>query len=118
MVLKSSVSGGAHGRCPRGGSGLKSPPRLQSPAACEVGPGSRSSTEVRPTCHRLRRRGTLLAFSDMSQVIYARVPEAVKSDVEEYADRQGVSLSSAAVDLLQRGLAAAGEERSIANLEG
>lgn len=67
---------------------------------------------------RLRRRGNLLAFSDMSQVIYARVPEAVKSDVEEYADRQGVSLSSAAVDLLQRGLAAAGEERSIVNLEG
>ena len=53
----------------------------------------------------------------MSQVIYARVPEAVKADVEEYADEHGVTLSSAAVDLLQRGLAAAGEERSIASLE-
>jgi hypothetical protein len=53
----------------------------------------------------------------MSQVIYARVPEAVKADVEKYADEHGVTLSSAAVDLLQRGLAAAGEERSIAILE-
>jgi hypothetical protein len=53
----------------------------------------------------------------MSQVIYARVPEAVKSDVEQYAEARGLSLSSAAVDLLQRGLASAGEERSIAALE-
>jgi hypothetical protein len=53
----------------------------------------------------------------MSQVIYARVPETVKADVEEYADQNAVSLSAAVVDLLQRGLAAAGEERSIANLE-
>jgi hypothetical protein len=53
----------------------------------------------------------------MAQVIYARVPEEVKSDVEDYAGRQGVTLSSAAVDLLQRGLAAATDERSIANLE-
>lgn len=53
----------------------------------------------------------------MSQVIYARVPDGVKSDVEEYADGHGMTLSSAAVDLLQRGLAAAAEERSILNLE-
>lgn len=53
----------------------------------------------------------------MSQVIYARVPESVKADVEEYADVRGLSLSSAAVDLLQRGLTSAGEERSIAALE-
>ena len=53
----------------------------------------------------------------MSSVIYARVPEAVKADVEVYAGEHGVTLSSAAVDLLQRGLAAAGEERSIASLE-
>jgi hypothetical protein len=59
----------------------------------------------------------MLAYPDMSQVIYARVPDAVKADVERYADQRGVTLSSAAVDLLQRGLAAAGEERSIANLE-
>ena len=59
----------------------------------------------------------MLAFPDMSQVIYARVPEAVKADVEEYAEHHGVSLSSGVVDLLQRGLGAAGEERSIANLE-
>ena len=54
----------------------------------------------------------------MSQVIYARVPDSVKGDVEEYADQRSLSLSSSVVDLLQRGLAAAGEERSIANLEG
>lgn len=66
---------------------------------------------------RLHLPVTLLAFPDMSEVIYARVPGAVKADVEVYADQHGVSLSSAAVDLLQRGLAAAGEERSIANLE-
>ena len=60
----------------------------------------------------------LLAFSDMStQVIYARVPEAVKGDVEEYAEERALSLSSSVVDLVQRGLAAAGEERSITNLE-
>lgn len=59
----------------------------------------------------------LLAFSDMSQVIYARVPEVVKADVEEYAHQHAVSLSSATVDLLQRGLVAAGEEHSITNLE-
>jgi antitoxin component of RelBE/YafQ-DinJ toxin-antitoxin module len=52
-----------------------------------------------------------------TQVIYARVPEAVKSDAEEYAEQRGLSLSSSVVDLLQRGLAAAGEERSVANLE-
>jgi len=62
-------------------------------------------------------RHDVLAFADMSQVIYARVPETVKADVEEYADQNAVSLSAAVVDLLQRGLAAAGEERSIANLE-
>ena len=59
----------------------------------------------------------MLAFSDVSEVIYARVPEGVKSDVESYADQLGVSLSSAVVDLLHRGLAAVGEERSVANLE-
>jgi hypothetical protein len=53
----------------------------------------------------------------MSQVIYARVPETVKADVEEYASKEGVTLSSATVDLLQRGLASIGEERSVANLE-
>lgn len=53
----------------------------------------------------------------MSQVIYARVPDTVKADVEEYADQQGVSLTSAVVDLVQRGLSAVSEEPSIANLE-
>lgn len=66
---------------------------------------------------RLQSTSILLVFSNMSQVIYARVPEAVKADVEEYAEAKGMTLSSAAVDLFQRGLAASGEEASIANLE-
>lgn len=53
----------------------------------------------------------------MSQVIYARVPDTVKDDVEDYADTQGVSLTSAVVDLIQRGLSAVAEQKSIANLE-
>lgn len=65
----------------------------------------------------MRSYGVLLAFSDVSQVIYARVPDAVKDDVEEYAEKQGVSLTSAVVDLVQRGLAAVVEEKSITNLE-
>lgn len=50
-------------------------------------------------------------------MIYARVPEAVKTDVEGYAGQHGLTLSSAAADLLQRGMAAAADERSIASLE-
>lgn len=53
----------------------------------------------------------------MSQVLYARVPDPLKTALDDYAEQQGVSLSSAVADLLQRGLAAAGEERSIASLE-
>ncbi len=53
----------------------------------------------------------------MSEVIYARVPDAVKASVEEYANKHGVTISLAAVDLLQRGLAAADKEPSINSLE-
>lgn len=53
----------------------------------------------------------------MAQVIYARVPDAVKEDADEYADKQGLTLTSAVVDLIQRGLDAVTNERSIANLE-
>lgn len=53
----------------------------------------------------------------MSQVIYARVPDATKEAVDGYADERGVTLTSAVVDLLERGLGAVTDERSIAALE-
>ncbi|MCW6003508.1 hypothetical protein K1W54_02760 [Micromonospora sp. CPCC 205371] len=40
-------------------------------------------------------------------VIYARVPTALKEAVDAYASRQGTSLTAGVVDLLDRGLAAA-----------
>jgi hypothetical protein len=49
----------------------------------------------------------------MSQVIYARVPDALKTDVEEYAGKQGMSLTTGAVDLIQRGLDSTVHERSM-----
>ncbi len=59
----------------------------------------------------------MLACSDMSQVIYARVSDSLKEAVDAYAVDRAVTLTSAAVDLLERGLAAASDERSVANLE-
>lgn len=53
----------------------------------------------------------------MSQVIYARVPDALKEAADEYASERGVTLTSGVVDLLERGLAASSDERSIADLE-
>jgi hypothetical protein len=53
----------------------------------------------------------------MSHVIYARVPETLKEVVDGYAEERGVTLTSAAVDLLERGMAAVSDERSITNLE-
>ena len=58
-----------------------------------------------------------LSLSDMSQVIYARVPDALKEAVDAYAEERGVTLTSAVVDLLGRGMAAASDERSVADLE-
>ncbi|MGA3354676.1 MAG: hypothetical protein ABSD85_16070 [Acidimicrobiales bacterium] len=53
----------------------------------------------------------------MSQVIYARVPDTAKEAADAYAKERGVTLTSAVVDLLKRGMAAASDERSIADLE-
>ena len=87
----------------------------ETTAVIDSGSWLESEYKVSRLC--LRCRSDLLVFSNMSQVIYARVPDVVKADVEEYANEHGVTLSSAAVDLLQQGLAAAGEARSIASLE-
>lgn len=53
----------------------------------------------------------------MSQVIYARVPDTLKEAADAYAEERGVTLTSAVVDLLGRGMAAASDERSVADLE-
>ena len=53
----------------------------------------------------------------MTQVIYARVPDTLKEAADLYASEQGVTLTAAVVDLLERGLAAVTDERSIADLE-
>ncbi len=53
----------------------------------------------------------------MSQTIYARVPDTIKEAAEAHASEQGVTLASAVSDLLDRGLQAAADERSISELE-
>jgi hypothetical protein len=52
-----------------------------------------------------------------TDVIYARVPSAMKEAADAYASRRGVTLTAAVVDLLDRGLAALSDERSVAELE-
>lgn len=59
----------------------------------------------------------VLSFPDMSQVIYALVPDTLKDATDLYSSERGVTLTSAVVDLLERGLAASSDERSIADLE-
>ena len=53
----------------------------------------------------------------MTQVIYARVPDSLKEATDVYASEQGMKLTGAVVDLLERGLASVTDERSIADLE-
>jgi uncharacterized small protein (DUF1192 family) len=53
----------------------------------------------------------------MSQTIYARVPADVKQAADDYAVAQGKTLASAVAELLDRGLQAAGDEHSVAELE-
>jgi len=53
----------------------------------------------------------------MSQTIYARVPDAVKEAADAYASAQGMTLASAVADLLDRGLQAAADARSVSELE-
>lgn len=65
----------------------------------------------------LRYMTFMLSFPDMSQVIYARVPDGLKEAADLYADKRGTTLTSAVVDLLGRGLAASSDERSVVELE-
>jgi hypothetical protein len=52
-----------------------------------------------------------------TEVIYARVPTALKEAAEAYASQHGKTLTGAVADLLDRGLNAASDERSIGQLE-
>lgn len=67
----------------------------------------------------------LLAFSVSSasisnmatEVIYARVPTALKEAADTYASQHGKTLTGAVADLLDRGLNAASDEHSIEQLQ-
>jgi hypothetical protein len=52
-----------------------------------------------------------------TEVIYARVPAALKEAADEYASQHGKTLTGAVVDLLDRGLVAVTDERSVRDLE-
>jgi hypothetical protein len=54
----------------------------------------------------------------MSQTIYARVPDQIKDAADAYASTHGMSQAKAVADLLDRGLQAIADERSVASLEG
>ena len=52
-----------------------------------------------------------------TQVLYARVEEELKTEVDDFAQSRGVTITSALTDLVTRGLAAISEEESISRLE-
>jgi hypothetical protein len=54
----------------------------------------------------------------MTEVVYARVPEGLKKRATAYADRRGATLTSAIVDLLERGLNAEDSGRKLVQYEG
>jgi len=53
----------------------------------------------------------------MSQVIYARVPDSLKKAADSYARERGATLTGAVVELLERGLTATSDEKSIQDLQ-
>jgi hypothetical protein len=52
-----------------------------------------------------------------SEVIYARVPKPLKEAADAYAEEKGASLTKAVAELLDRGLSAASDQRSIEQLQ-
>lgn len=52
-----------------------------------------------------------------TQVLYARIDEELKAEIDDLARERGTTLTSAVADLITRGLAAVTEEESIARLE-
>jgi antitoxin component of RelBE/YafQ-DinJ toxin-antitoxin module len=52
-----------------------------------------------------------------TQVLYARIDQDLKTEIDELARERGTTLTSAVADLIARGLASVTEEESIARLE-
>jgi hypothetical protein len=52
-----------------------------------------------------------------TEVIYARVPAALKEAADTYASEHGKTLTGAIADLVDRGLTAVSDERSVAEME-
>jgi len=59
----------------------------------------------------------LLELLAVSQTIYARVPDDIKEAADGYASAGGMTLANAVAELLDRGLQAATDEHSVAELE-
>lgn len=53
----------------------------------------------------------------MSAVVYARVPDSLKQELEAHAAERGLSLTRAVVELVARGLEASADAQSVAELE-
>lgn len=71
-------------------------------------------TRVRITSDPLR---SAIISNVSTEVVYARIPAALKAAADDYASRSGKTLTGAVVDLLDRGLNAVTDERSVAELE-
>lgn len=66
----------------------------------------------------VRTASDCASMSDMAtEVIYARVPKELKDAADEYARNRGATLTSAVVDLLDRGLSAVSDDQSVVELE-
>jgi len=53
-----------------------------------------------------------------TSVIYARIPQLLKRDVDRFSAERGVTLTTAIGNLLARGLEAVANEQSVGRLEG
>ena len=54
----------------------------------------------------------------MSAVVYARLPESLKQDLQALASERGLTVNRALVELLEQGLAREANAHSLAELEG
>ncbi len=53
----------------------------------------------------------------MSSVVYARVPDSLKEALQAHRSARGLTLTAASVELLEHGLEAFADERSVSELE-
>lgn len=53
----------------------------------------------------------------MTEVVYARIPQALKEALDHYAGERALTLTGAVVDLVGRGLAAVSDEMSVHELQ-